>query len=226
MKKIILISIAFALSLCYISCGQSNNSNQQTSETKDSNADIEDIEYSVDITPSENENYNPYFDIVNIDESGKITSVKPTKQIKVNHEELYKVLFAYDFDKNGELEEIFSSFDAEGYARFSIKPDGTMYVINIYDELSDIPTDDEGFWFYIADIFGDSNPEILIYSKIGEKCFVQISNYSTVKQSFVGHNYELNSLSLSKHLLIKNENKIIIPFGSQGLFEEAPLIIE
>jgi len=226
MKKTILISIAFALSLCYISCGQSNNSNQQTNEVNDSNSNIEDTGYSDDITPCENENDNPYFDIVNIDESGKITAVKPTKLIKVNHDSLYEVLFAHDFDRNGELEEIFSSFDAEGYARFSIKPDGTMYTINIYNELFDIPTDDEGFWFYIADIFGDSNPEILIYSKIGEKCFVQINNYSTVKQGFVGHNYELNSLSLSKHLLIKNEKKIIIPIGSQGLFEEAPLIIE
>ena len=67
---------------------------------------------------------------------------------------------------------------------------------------------------------------ILIFSKIGESCFVKIINYSTVKKSFVEHTYGLNDLALSKQLLIKNQKKIFVPVGSQGLFEETPLIIE
>lgn len=236
MKKIILISIAFALSLSYISCGQSNTSSEKTSEDSDivnidntdetNDSDIENFEYSFDITPSEDDNYNPYLDIVNIDETGEVTSVKPLMRVKVDHDSQYEELFSYDFDKNGKLEEIFYSFGSQGYARFLMKPDGNAETINLYNESFDVPTDSEGFWFYMADIFGDSSPEILIYSIIGESSFVKIINYSKLKKSFVKHTYELNSLALSKQLLIKNQKKIFVPIGSQGLFEETPLIIE
>ncbi len=175
---------------------------------------------------SVSKNSNPYFDIVNIDNTGKMTPVKFIVNIKVNHDSEYEALFSFDFDKNGKSEELFYSFGSQGFARFLMKPDGNMETSNLYNDQFDIPEANEGFWFYIADIFGDTTPEILIFSKIGESCFVKIINYSLVKKSFIEHNYELNDLALSKQLLIKNQKKIIVPVGSQGLFEETSLIIE
>ena len=198
MKKTILISITLIFSLGNLLFGQ-------TDATKD---------------------INPYFEIVNMDNTGEVTPVNLLVNKKVNHDSRYDSLFSYDFDKNGKLEEIFYSFGSQGFARFLMKPDGNMETINLYDEQFDVPEANEGFWFYIADIFGDQTPEILIFSQIGESCFVKIINYSTSKNSFVEHTYELNDLALSKQLLIKNQKKIFIPVGSQGLFDEIPLIIE
>ena len=198
MKKTILISITLIFSLGNLLFGQ-------TDATKD---------------------INPYFEVVYMDNTGEVTPVNLLVNKKVNHDSRYDSLFSYDFDKNGKLEEIFYSFGSQGFARFLMKPDGNMETINLYDEQFDVPEANEGFWFYIADIFGDQTPEILIFSQIGESCFVKIINYSTSKNSFVEHTYELNDLALSKQLLIKNQKKIFIPVGSQGLFEETPLIIE
>ena len=161
-----------------------------------------------------------------MDNTGEVTPVELLVNKKVDHHSRYEALFTYDFDKNGKLEEIFYSFGSQGYARFLMKPDGNMEAINLYDEQFDIPEDNEGFWFYIADIFGDQTPEILIFSKISESCFVKIINYSASKKSFLENTYGLNDLTLSKHLLIKNQEKIFVPLGSQGLFDEIPLIIE
>ncbi|TDL99582.1 MAG: hypothetical protein C4K58_06740 [Flavobacteriaceae bacterium] len=175
---------------------------------------------------SKNKNFNPYFGIVNIDNTGKETPVKLLVNKKVNHDSGYQALFSYDFDKNGKSEEIFYSFGSQGFARFLMKPDGNMETMNLYNEIFDIPQADEGFWFYIADIFGNRTPEILIFSKIGDSCFVKIINYSTDKNSFVEHYYALNDLALSKQLIFKSQKKIFVPIGSQGVFEEIPLIIE
>lgn len=198
MKKTILIFITLTFSLGNFSFGQT----------------------------SESENSNPYFDIVNMDNTGKVTPIKLLVNKKVNHDSSYEALFTYDFDKSGKSEEIFYSFGSQAFAQFLMNPDGNMETTNLYNDQFDIPESNEGFWFYIADIFGDSTAEILIFSKIGESCFVKIINYSTVKKSFVEHTYGLNDLALSKQLLIKNQKKIFVPVGSQGLFEETPLIIE
>lgn len=171
-------------------------------------------------------NSNPYFDIVEIDNSGKVTQVKLLTSRKVNHDTTYEELFVYDFDKSGKSENVFYSFGSQGFARFLMSIDSKLEPIDLYNEMFDIPEEKEGFWFYAADIFGDQTPEIIIFSKIGESCFVKIINYSTTKRKFVEHSYGLNDLALSKQLLVKNQGKIIIPIGSQGLFDETPLIIE
>jgi len=174
----------------------------------------------------ESKNSNPYFDIVNLDNAGKVTPVKLLVNKKVNHDSRYEALFTHDFDKNGKSDEIFYSYGSQGFARFLMKLNGNLETTNLYNDQFDIPEANEGFWFYIADIFEDQTPEILIFSKIGESCFVKIINYSKTKKKIVEHTYKLNYLALSKQLLIKNKKQIFIPFGSQGLFDETPLIIE
>jgi hypothetical protein len=171
-------------------------------------------------------NLNPYFDIVNIDQTGKVTPVELLANIKVNLDSRYEALYSYDFDKNGKDEEIFYSFGSQGFARFLMKPDGKMETINLYNDAFDIPEANEGFWFYISDIFGDITPEILIFSKIGSSCFLKIINYSSAKNRFIEHTYNLYDLASSKQLVIVNQKKIHMPYGSQGLFDETPLIIE
>jgi hypothetical protein len=198
MKQIILIAISFNVWLINFSFGQ-------TIEKKDS---------------------NPYFDIVNIDQTGKVTPVELLVNIKVNLESRYEALYIHDFDKNGKDEEIFYSFGSQSFARFLMKPDGNMETINLYNDMFDIPQANEGFWFYISDIFGDTTPEILIFSKIGSSCFVKIINYSSSKSRLIEHTYNLYDMAFSKQLIIVNQKKINMPYGSQGLFDETPLIIE
>lgn len=198
MKKILLISTFLTIAFVKFSFGQTNGHG----------------------------NSNPYFDIVDIDNSGKVTQVKLLTNRKVNHDTTYQALFVYDFDKNGKSENVFYSFGSQGFARFLMSIDGNLEPIDLYNDMFDLPEDKEGFWFYAADIFGDQTPEIIIFSKIGESCFVKIINYSTTKRKFVEQLYRLNDLALSKQLLVKNQGKIIVPIGSQGLFDEIPLIIE
>jgi hypothetical protein len=169
---------------------------------------------------------NPYFAIQNIDTLGNITQVKPLLSKKVNHDSPYQDLYTYDFDKNGKPEKIFYKLGTQSFAEFFIQINGSIELTFLYNEPFDIPETNEGFWFYIDDIFGDATPEILIFSKIGENCFLKIINYSAVKKKFVEHQYELNAQALSKQILIKNQRKIFMPYGSQGLFEEVDLIIE
>jgi len=169
---------------------------------------------------------NPYFEIVNMDSTGKTTPVKLFVNKKVNHDAQYELLYSFDFDKSGKAEEIFYSFGSQAYAMFLMNRNGSAEATNLYNAQFDIPEANEGFWFYISDIFGDATPEILIFSKIGENCFVKIINYSTNKKSFVEHEYPLNAQALSKQLLIKNQKILYMPYGSQGLFDEVPLIIE
>lgn len=171
-------------------------------------------------------NSNPYFEIVNMDNSGKVTPAQLLVNKKVNHDSRYETLFTYDFDKNGKLDKIFYSFGSQGVARFLMTPEGNMETTSLFSDPFDIPEENEGFWFYISDIFENQTPEILIFSKIGARCFLKIINYSTNKKSFVEHTYILNDVALSKQLLIKNQKKIFIPIGSQGLFDEIPLIVE
>jgi len=169
---------------------------------------------------------NPYFAIQNIDTSGNITQVKPLVSKKVNHDSTYQDLYTYDFDKNGKPEKIFYKLGSQSFAEFFMQINDSGELTFLYNESFDIPEANEGFWFYIDNIFGDATPEILIFSKIGEKCFLKIINYSAVKKKFVDHQYELNAQALSKQILIKNQRKIFMPYGSQGLFEDLDLIIE
>ena len=169
---------------------------------------------------------NPYFAIQNIDTSGNITQVKPLVSKKVNHDSTYQDLHTYDFDKNGKSEKIFYKLGSQSFAEFFMQINDSGELTFLYNESFDIPEANEGFWFYIDNIFGDATPEILIFSKIGENCFLKIINYSAVKKKFVDHQYELNAQALSKQILIKNQRKIFMPYGSQGLFEDLDLIIE
>ena len=169
---------------------------------------------------------NPYFAIQNIDTLGNITQVKPVVSKKVNHDSPYQDLYTFDFDKSGKLEKIFYKLGSQSYAEFFIQVNGSTELTFLYNAPFDVPEANEGFWFYIDNVFGDATPEILIFSKIGENCFLKIINYSTAKKKFVEHQYELNAQALSKQILIKNQKKIFMPYGSQGLYDEVDLIIE
>jgi hypothetical protein len=171
-------------------------------------------------------NSNPYFKIVNIDEKGNSLPAEVLFYKKVNHNALHDSLINFDFDNNGIDEKIFYHLGTQSFAEFILLPNNRKDAIALFNETFDIPNEDEGFWFYLADIYNDSTPEILIFSKIGENCNLKIINYSFHKQQYLEHNYALNPIALTKNLLVKNEQKIITPYGSQGLFEEEKLVYE
>jgi hypothetical protein len=171
-------------------------------------------------------NSNPYFKIVTTDEKGNSLPANMLFYKKVNINADFDTLCNYDFDKNGIKEEIFYRLGSQSFAGFILLPNKKKEAIKLYDEPFDVPNEEEGFWFYLADIFNDSTPEILIFSKIGESCNLKIVNYSANKQTYLENNYALNPIALSKITLITNEKKLIIPYGSQGLFEEEKLVFE
>lgn len=171
-------------------------------------------------------NSNPYFKIITVDEKGNSLPANMLFYKKVNINQDYDSLYNYDFDKNGIKEEIFYRLGSQSFAGFILLPNEKKEAIKLYDESFEIPNEDEGFWFYLADIFNDSTPEILIFSKIGESCNLKIINYSFKKKQYLENNYSLNPIAFSKNILITNEKKLVIPYGSQGLFDEEKLVYE
>lgn len=168
---------------------------------------------------------NPFFDIVTIDNSGKVFNVPVLFSQKINLKSSYESLYTYDFNKDGVKEEIFYSFGSQNVARFLWKSENTRITENLYNDYFEEPGANEGFWFYIVDVFGDATPEILIFSQIGENSFLKIINYSTSLGQMVENMYLLSAYASYPNQLVKNDKVIIAPYGSQGLFDELPLKI-
>jgi hypothetical protein len=168
---------------------------------------------------------NPHFEIINMDIAGKVTPVAYLLAMKIDLNSSYQSLYTYDFNQDGVKEELFYSFGSQNFARILWKSENTRVAEDLYNDYFEVPLEDEGFWFYITDIFGDAEPEILIFSIIGEDCFLKIINYSASQGKMVENIYPLSAYSAYPRQLIKSDKVIISPYGSQGLFEEYPLII-
>jgi hypothetical protein len=168
---------------------------------------------------------NPHFEIINMDNAGKVTPVASVVAMKIDLNSSYQSLYTYDFNRDGVKEEIFYSFGSQNFARFLWKSENTRVTESLYNDYFEVPNEGEGFWFYIVDVFGDTAPEILIFSIIGEDCFLKIINYSASQGKMVENIYPLSDYSVYPRHLIKSDKVIISPYGSQGLFEEYPLII-
>jgi hypothetical protein len=168
---------------------------------------------------------NPHFEIINMDNVGKVTPVPSLVAMKIDLNSSFQSLYTYDFNRDGVKEEIFYSFGSQNFARFFWKSENTRVTESLYNNYFEEPNEGEGFWFYITDVFGDAEPEILIFSIIGEECFLKIVNYSASQGKMLENIYPLSAYSAYPRKLIKSDKVIISPYGSQGLFEEYPLII-
>ena len=163
-----------------------------------------------------------HFKIAESVEGERIAYAKPIKcvELDLNYGAQDNVL-SYDIDNDGFDEKISYTSGESGLAlKFKIEgqnPDGGIvhdFGIDYYPAL--VGDRGNGVWLYIADVYGDSHPEVLVFSYFSDSyCALVISTYTSNR--FVDRYFSLNSDEVT-HMYIINQ-KLVRNYNSNGQYQ-------
>ena len=165
---------------------------------------------------------SPHFKIAENVDGERITYIKPIKCVEINliKESDANNVFSYDIDNDGFDERIsYRTFEGDGFIiRFKIEgtnPDGgIVHEFDLHYDAAEVGEQDFGVWLYLADVYGDTHPEVLAFSYFyGDTEELTISTYSGNR--FIDRNFPLTGEDV---LYIKNQ-KIVRDYSSNGTFK-------
>ena len=84
---------------------------------------------------------NPHFEIINVDNAGKVTPVPSLVAMKIDLNSSFQSLYTYDFNRDGVKEEIFYSFGSQNFARFFWKSENTRVTESLYNNYFEEPNE-------------------------------------------------------------------------------------
>lgn len=164
----------------------------------------------------------PHFKIAESVEGERIAYAKPIKcvELDLNYGSQDNVL-SYDIDNDGFDEKISYTSGESGLAlKFKIEglnPNGGVvhdFGIDYYPAL--VGDGGNGVWLYIADVYGDSHPEVLAFSYFSDSyCALVISTYSNNR--FIDRYFSLNADDVT-HMYIKNQ-KLVRNYNYNGKYQ-------
>ena len=162
----------------------------------------------------------PHFKIAESVDGGKITYIKPIKCVNldlINDSEASDVL-SYDFNNDGYEEHISyrTIEDKSGtYIRFKMEG-GIIHEYNVIYEAGTVSDAGNGVWLYVADVYGDKTPELLIFSCFG---FVELNISIYSDNQFIDTSFSLIGENV---LYIKNQ-RLVRDYISDGTYKSYPL---
>lgn len=152
-----------------------------------------------------------HFRIAESVEGERIAYMKPIKcvELDLNYGSQDNVL-SYDIDNDGFDEKIsYNSGDGSLALKFKIEglnPNGGVVHGFSIDHYPALIGQGNGVWVFLADVYGDSHPELLVFSYFSDTyCALVISSYSN--NQFTDRYFSLNAEDVT-HLYIKNQKLV------------------
>lgn len=165
----------------------------------------------------------PHFKIAESVEGERVAYMKPLKCLKLDLDlKSQDNVMSYDIDNDGFDEKVgYSSREGSSVLNFKIEglnPNGGIvhkFEIDYFPE--HINEQENGVWVFLADIYGDALPEVLVFSYFVDKgCSLVVPTFSNDR--FIDRIFSLNADDGVTHMYVKNQ-KLVRNYSSYGDYQ-------